>query len=86
MNEIRTIAVGRGRKLKSEKLPELSVALEYAFEEHCMKECTGTLESHPRPTTSTMYRTVDNTTTIRQARAFLLSIAHEGFNISLLQL
>ena len=82
--EIRTIAKGRGRKLKIGQFPQLAIALEYAFGELDVSEGGGGgLESHPRLTTGTLYRSVDNVTTMKRAREILLSLAPEGFNISL---
>lgn len=83
VKEIRTIASGRGRKLKCNEFPELSIALEYAFGEMDTQKGGGGLEAHPRLTTGTLYRGVDNVTTMKQAREILLSMAPEGFNISL---
>ena len=84
VKEIKTIAKGRGRKLKLEQFPQLATALEYAFGELDMSDGGGgDLESHPRLTTGTLYRSVDNVTTMRRAREILLSLAPEGFNISL---
>ena len=84
LKEIRTISEGRGRKLKSQEYPELAAVLSYAFGEHDMKECGGGgLEAHPRLTTGTLYRASDNVTTMKRAREILLSLAPEGFTISL---
>lgn len=83
LKEIKTIAQGRGRKLKSQQFPELGIALEYAFGEFDLKEGGGGLEAHPRLTTGTLYRGVDNATTMKHARSILLSMAPEGFSLSL---
>lgn len=83
MKEIRAIASGRGRKLKCNEFPELGIALEYAFGEMDTLRGGGGLEAHPRLTTGTLYRGVDNVTTMKQAREILLSMAPEGFKISL---
>ena len=84
MKEIKSIAEGRGRKLKIEHFPQLSIALEYAFGELDMSEGGGGgLESHPRLTTGTLYRSVDNVTTMKRAREILLSLSPQGFTISL---
>ena len=53
--EIRTIAKGRGRKLKSDKFPELAATLEYVFGECDEAKGGGGLESHPRLTTDIRY-------------------------------
>ena len=83
LKEIRTIAEGRGRKLKSKEFPELGLALEYAFGECDTENGGGGLEAHPRLTTGTLYRGVDNATTMKRAREILLSMAPMGFTISL---
>ena len=83
VKEIRTIAEGRGRKLKCKDFPELSLALEYAFGELDIQMGGGGLEAHPRLTTGTLYRAVDNVITMKQAREILLSMAPSGFTISL---
>ena len=84
VKEIRTMCEGRGRKLKSEHFPELSAILEYAFGELDVNECGGGgLESHPRLTTGTLYRAVDNVTSMKRAREVLFSIAPQGFKICL---
>lgn len=76
MKEMRTIASGRGRKLKCSEFPEL---MEYAFGEIDTEKGGGGLEAHPRLTTGTLYRTVDHVTTMKQAREILLAMAPEGF-------
>ena len=84
MKEIKIINKGRGRLMKITEFPELSHLLEYAFGEHDTRVCSGGgLESHPRLTDGTLYRTADNQTTMKSARRLLLSLAPEGFNISL---
>ncbi len=83
LKEIRTIAEGRGRKLKSTEFPELGLALEYAFGELDTQKGGGGLEAHPRLTTGTLYRGVGNATTMQHAREILLSMAPRGFSISL---
>ena len=83
LKELRTIAPGRGRKLKYEKFPEMAAILEYAFGECDTKEGGGGLEAHPRLTNETMYRTSDNVTSMRKAREILLAFAPDGFHISL---
>ena len=75
IKEIQTIAKGRGRKLKSEMFPELSVAVEYAFGECDLQHGGGGLEAHPRLITGTLYKAADNVTTMKQAREILLSMA-----------
>ena len=83
IKEIQTIAKGRGRKLKSEMFPELSVALEYAFGECDLQHGGGGLEAHPRLITGTLYKAADNVTTMKQAREILLSMAPPSFSIAL---
>ena len=61
--EIRSIAEGRGRKLKSKEFPKLAAVLCYAFGEYDIRECGGGgLEAHPRLTTGTLYRASDSAT------------------------
>ena len=81
--EIRIIAEGRGRKLKSTEFPELASVLSYAFGEHDIKESGGGLESHPQLTTGTLYRSSDSATTMKKAREILLSLSPQAFQISL---
>ena len=82
--EIRSIAEGRGRKLKSKEFPELAAVLCYAFGEYDMRECGGGgLEAHPRLTTGTLYRSSDSATTMKKAREILLTYAPHGFSLSL---
>ena len=83
MKEICTIGEGHGRKLKSTEFPELGLVLEYAFGELDAQIGGGGLEAHPHLTTGTLYRGVVSVTTMQQAREVLLSIAQEGFSISL---
>jgi len=66
--EMRTIAVGRGRRLKIEQFPQLSKALEHAFGEGDVRDAGGGgLESHPRLTNGILYKSVDNVTTMKKA-------------------
>ena len=83
VKEIRTIAEGRGRKLKSSEYPELAAVLEYAFGQLDVASGGGGLEAHPRLTTGTLYRAADSATTMRKARETVLSLAPQGFSISL---
>ena len=63
---MKTIAKGRGRKLKTEQFPELSMALEYAFGELDVSEGGGGgVESHPRLITGNLYRAIDNVTRMK---------------------
>ena len=61
----------------------LGVALEYAFGERDILMGGGYFEAHPRLTTGTLYRGVDNAMTMKHAREILLAMAPEGFSISL---
>ena len=58
--EIRMIAEGRGRKLKSDEFPGLAAAMEYVFGECNLSQGGGGLESHPRLTSDVQYRASDN--------------------------
>ena len=83
LKEIKTIGEGTGRKLKTEEFPELPTVLLYAFGEYNIKQDGGGVEAHPRLTTGTLYRAVDNATTMKAARDILLSLAPSSFKISL---
>ena len=83
LKEIKTIAKGRGRKLKTDQFPELPTVLLYAFGEYNVKEDGGGVEAHPRLTTGTLYRAVDNVMTMKVAREILLSLTPDSFKISL---
>ena len=82
LQEIKTIASGRGRKLKSEEFP-VAIALEYAFGEIDLQRGGGGLQSHPRLTTGTLYKSTGNATTMKEAREILLCLAPESFSIIL---
>lgn len=73
----------QGKKLKCNDFPKLGLALECAFGEIDTEKGGGGLEAYLRLTTCTLYRGVNNVTTMRQAREILPSMAPEGFNISL---
>ena len=83
--EMMVIAKGRGRKLKCEEFPELAATLTFAFGERGLNEDNGlmTLESHPRLTTSTLYRPKDNVISMKEAREVILLLSPERFKISL---
>ena len=82
--EIQIIAKGRGRVMLAAQFPELPLLLEYAFGDHNTHLCSGGgLESHPRLTDGTLYRTADNYTTMKSARKLLLLLAPDSFSISL---
>lgn len=83
LKEIRTIGEGRGRKLKSTQFPELSTVLLYAFGEYNVTDDGGGVEAHPRLSTGTLYRSVDNAMITKRGREILLSVALENFKISL---
>ena len=82
LEEIKTIASGRGRKLKCENFPELATALLYAFGE-IDTVAGGGLEAHPRLINGTLYRSSCSTMTMKRAREILLSLAPDDFTISL---
>ena len=82
--EIQIIAKGRGRLMLAAQFPELPLLLEYAFGDHNTHICSGGgLESHPRLTDGTLYRTADNYATMKSARKLLLLLAPDSFSISL---
>ena len=83
LKEIRVIAEGRGRKLKCTHFPELATVLAYAFGDYDVEQGGGGLEAHPRLTCGTLYQTSDSVTTMKRAREILLSVAPNGFSISL---
>ncbi len=83
IKQIKTVEPGRGRKLKTKHYPELSTVLEYAFGELDLEDGGGGLQAHPRLITGTLYRSSDSITTMRKARELLLSLAPQGFKISL---
>ena len=83
LKEIKTIAKGRGRKLKTDKFPELPTVLLYVFGDYNVREDGGGVEAHPRLTTGTLYRATDNVTSMKAAREILLSLAPSSFKISL---
>ena len=83
LKEIKTIGMGRGRKLKTEQFPELPTVLLYVFGDYNVREDGGGVEAHPRLTTGTLYRATDNVTSMKAAREILLSLAPSPFKISL---
>ena len=84
LKEIKIIGKGRGRHMKTDEMPELPLVLEYAFGDYDTHVCSGGgLESHPRLTDGTLYRTADSRTTMKDARKLLLAFAPLGFTISL---
>ena len=73
MKEIQIIAKGRGRLMKATEYPGLSQILEYAFGDYDTHVCSGGgLESHPRLTDGTMYRTADNHTTMKRCKEVIV--------------
>ena len=65
------------------QFPEIPLLLEYAFGDHNTHICSGGgLESHPRLTDGTLYRTADNYATMKSARKLLL-LAPDSFSIFL---
>ena len=83
VKEIRIIAAGRGRKLKSQEFPDLAALMECVFGEYDIAQGGGGLEAHPRLTTDVLYRASDSATTMKEARKILLSLAPRGLSISL---
>lgn len=69
--------------MKSTEFPDLATVLSYAFSGHDIKEGGGGLESRPRLTTATLYRSSDSATTMKKAREILLSLSPQAFQISL---
>ena len=69
--------------MKTAEFPELATVLLHAFGEYDVKEDGGGVEPHPRLTTGTLYRVVDNVTTMKAARDIILSVAPSSFKISL---
>lgn len=80
VNEIHTIASGRGKKLKCNEFTEVGIALEYVFGEMDTQRGGG-LEAHPHLRTGTLYQRVDNK--MKRVCEILLSMAPEGLKISL---
>jgi hypothetical protein len=79
LKEILHINPGRGRILKCVENPQLVPLLEYAF-----MECDrGGLQSHPRLTTDTLYRTPDCNIDMQKARELVVAMADPNFKISL---
>ena len=76
IKEILHIKPGRGRKLKCEENPNLAPLLEYAFMENG-------IQSHPRLTVDTLYRTPDSNVVMRDARELVLAMSDPSFSISL---
>ncbi|XP_066915452.1 uncharacterized protein [Clytia hemisphaerica] len=66
----------RGRELSIETFPELTSILERVFE-------AGGMESHPRLTTSTLFRAEKNNLFMHQARECILMHAPSHFKVSL---
>ncbi|XP_060592863.1 uncharacterized protein LOC132747483 [Ruditapes philippinarum] len=81
--ELKTVFEGRGRMLKCEQYPDLAAVLEFCFSEYNPRNANGGLESHPRLTDGILYRSCDNSKTMKQAREIIMAVAPEGFQISL---
>lgn len=72
---IRNIAKGSGRRLKCEEFPELALCLEYAFGEgDRLHRSGGGLEAHPKLLDTTLYKALDNATTMKQAKEFISAV------------
>lgn len=76
VKEILHVKPGRGRKLKCEENPNLAPLLEYAFME-------SGIQSHPRLTVDTLYRTPDSNVYMKEARELVLAMSDPSFSISL---
>ena len=72
---IRNIAKGSGRRLKCEEFPELAICLEYAFGEgDRLHRGGGGLEAHPKLLDTTLYKALDNATSMKQAKEFISAV------------
>ena len=82
INEVKLKYETRGRLMLADIFPELKIVLEEIFNEGSTGMHVG-LESHSRLTTDILYRSLDNTLFMRQAREILLKVSPPGFRISL---
>ena len=62
---------------------QVAAVLKYAFSQLDVIGGRGGLEAHPPLTMGTHYRATDNATTMRKAQKTVLSLAPQGFSISL---
>ncbi|CAB4029681.1 Hypothetical predicted protein [Paramuricea clavata] len=73
--QIRNIAKGSGRRLKCEEFPELPICLEYVFGEgDRIHRSGGGLEAHPKLLDTTLYKALDNATSMKQAKDFISAL------------
>ena len=79
---IKTIAKGRGRKLKCEEFPELARYIEFAFGEgDRLLRGGGGLQADPRLLDARLFKAADNATVMRDVKEILNTVKPE-FNIS----
>ena len=79
---IKTIAKGRGRKLKCEEFPELARYIEFAFGEgDRLVRGGGGLQADPRLLDARLFKAADNATVMRDVKEMLNTVKPE-FNIS----
>ena len=81
-NSLKTIADGKGRKLKCEELPELSKYIEFAFGEgDRVFHGGGGLQADPRLLDTKLFKAADNATVMRHVKE-LLATVKPNFQIS----
>ena len=82
---LKEICNGRGRRLKCQEFPELPALLEYTFgQRDILTGGGGGLEAHPKLYENTLYKAMDNKSTMREARDVILALAEdEDFDVSL---
>ena len=73
--QLRNVAKGSGRYLKSAEFPELAMCLEYVFGEgDGIERSGGGLEAHPKLLDTTLYKALDNATSMKHAKEFISSV------------
>lgn len=76
--DLKTIAEGRGRKLKCEEFPELARYIEYCFGEgDRVLRGGGGLQADPRLLDTKLFKAADNTTVMRHVKEMLNTIKPE---------
>lgn len=76
--DLKTIAEGRGRKLKCEDFPELTRYIEYCFGEgDRVLRGGGGLEADPRLLDTKLFKAADNATVMRHVKEMLNTIKPE---------
>ena len=76
--DLKTIAEGRGRKLKCEEFPELTRYIEYCFSEgDRVVRGGGGLEADPRLLDTKLFKAADNATMMQQVKEGLNTIKPE---------